>query len=255
MGLDARVSCRCHQDGHAEPAPVPVHWDYTGTIVPVCGESGCRRAVRQWVRTGCAHPEMVAEYQRIGNWGSIRAFLAALHELGGARRFPALLGELSGRLGGGATEPEIAAIAVVELDELAAAEETLPTVELVDCANGEVIWANPAGEYIYFSVSGEHELGLGPEPTLCLLNRDRKALLNSRELIQARVSDREYCLTDVDTGQSIMTGAVLRYDGYLPRRIATRSRILPWTRFGDPVPALRTILEAAVVNQNPVRWC
>lgn len=135
MGLDAYVACRCYAEGRTPPAPVPVVIDPDTREVVEADWRGGGPGFDQWQAGACPHARehedglMLAADEWLSNWNGVGRFNAALTCY--ARSLcPNLLGEWV-RIGNGGTVA--AGDAALMLDELALLEEVpLDVVEVTD---------------------------------------------------------------------------------------------------------------------------
>ncbi len=148
MGLDARVRCRCWEEGKTTPCPFPdrVALDREEDTVELRPEvkpdDERDRLFDRWRQTCCAHEDMRYASAWIGNWGGVWSFKQTLSKVG-SDRFRTLLAQIPNG-NGGLTSPAEAAAALAELDAFAWPDEFTRMVHALRTVfNASVVTGNP----------------------------------------------------------------------------------------------------------------
>jgi hypothetical protein len=256
MGLDARVSCRCLQDGLAAPPPVPVRIDDAGVVTAVEDTDQSWIAVSRWRSTACPHRDFQLVRRSIGAWRSVADLEAVLRDQGGPSSYPVLLSRFPTH-DGRCVSPGESIVCLDELDRLERAFH--PATRLVLVADRSVVvreeLPTPGGWYYADGRALRYRLsGSGLE----VLDGAGRHLFAALRLRQDPV-EQGYLLTDLDTGASLV----------VPRRIDEPSNPAPapstgfevhqhrreYSDVAAMVGSLRTVFRAAAESGNPVWWC
>lgn len=288
MGLDAKVRCRCWEEGKIKPLPFPEHIrlnldeGYFELDLPYEGNEDKFSRFDIWTEDCCPHGDLTCASEYISNWTGYRLFQEALGQVGW-ERFPVLKAQLPER-NGGSTDSESAAQALRELEHFERHARLGPITVLVDSDSGYVIFKHVyayAGEFI---LDGRSGLNAGVDPSGFFI---RQAQSPNREVFRARRFEQrllgpqrvegpngddsvEY--TDADTGRQFVgriavPGRTIAWpDGRwendagqrrfeYPRRLHVEERQRGADEFADIVKSLRTVFQASVATGNPVHWC
>jgi hypothetical protein len=220
MSVTGEVRCLCYENGLASPPPVPVRVDERDQLQPVRDED--RPAVRAWIRSACAHPDM-AEAEFDLAWRFVRSFYAELDHAG-TNVYPTLLANLPRWNGAWFMTPGEAAAALRELQRFDAEHPPLRMDRLVD----------PSGHRHYCQT--EHQgtnrfftsaLADGTPATaglagsrFCVWPADDPTPVFQAGVVEQRPSDDLVELTDATSGTSIRLRRAV-WDGAERFRVVT----------------------------------
>jgi hypothetical protein len=287
MGLDARVRCRCWEDGEATPFAFPdlVEVDaegYLGLSVPWKKNEESHRAFRAWLKSCCPHPGGWRITEWIGNWYGVSEFRHALRAAGEVQ-FARLIAELP-TANGGQTSPTQARRCIAELDEFMQAPPFGRRIWIVDTQTGAHLH-NPMPHGGWFTSRPERPLSkferllarfgvrrvsairLGVDEEGIFVEKEDKngavtKLLHSLSIEQIERGNGAIELRDLATSKTIIVQdgvkGILRGGGEIsryPRLVHVEVQADSAGEYRELAARLRTVLGAAVETGNPVLWC
>ena len=272
MGLDASVMCNCHRLGKATSCPFPddFYVDEDGFPAIRLKEDEVDKSDEfdEWLATCCAHPYMDYVTVHIPSWKGYRSLVEALEAIG-SEQFPTLIAELP-EANEGVTTATASALALKELIVFQSMDDISRTF-LVNTETGTVISSTTAGDDRLLSVDAHTGLRPGFDTNgfyisdTWELNRE---LFRAKRVEQRRIESKEldvpdeYEFTDLDSGQKFVSTTPLRIfvrgeaglkQDY-PARIHVEKRVVDASYFKSIIEPLKTVFEASVEMDNPVRW-
>ena len=275
MGMDAYVSCACHQLGLTAPSPFPEHTRFVDGSwqLDLPWERRVEHtAFRLWKERSCPHPDMKHAGEHIANWTAYRLFQQALVR-SAAEDFGVLLAQLPSNEGG-ITPSDAAALCLDELDEFRRRGFLFVNACLVDAESGEELCqAGPglAGTLVIDGAAGQAICF--DEAGLFIVEEHgqyRREVFRARRLQQElRGTDFNSSggpmvrLTDLDTGvnydcslpvalRTCATDDPCRRE--YPRLLHLSERSIMSSEFEDILTPLERVFRAAVETGNPVYW-
>ncbi len=265
MGLDARVRCRCWEEGKTTPCPFPglVELDRSCDSVELKPDAAwnLEQELRfdRWRSSCCAHEDMAYARARISNWYGVRLFQQTLCDLG-RDRFATLLAEIPDG-NGGLTSPAAAAAALAELDAFEQIRDLGRDAILVDAENSTRLYHSIAAYDGIFFLSGRGDrLAMGVDADgFFLIGREGDERFRSRDFAQRQLGEAAFEFRDLATGRSHVCDNGVSCAGPGSARYPSHLRIDIVNRqaadFQYILVPLRQILAASVAVGNPVAWC
>jgi len=277
MGVDASVRCNCWERGLAKSTPLAsrIVIDKEGYPSLKNEDDPDFGAFWEWLQTCCAHPDMNQVSEHLANWHGYREFQRALHQAGGADRFPTLIASLPEANGGLAT----AGLAPRMLAELSDFEQSAHfglRFVLVDSNLGHELRSASAPHH--FVRTSELHLGLDAEGFF-VVSKDAEVLFRSKRFTQTMLAPEgpdpvrsgPVLLVDLDSGKDFrceiaMPGPAIAWpDGRMqndagqfrssyPSAVHFERRDHASTHFNYIIEPLRILCRAAIETGNPIRW-
>lgn len=277
MGLDASVRCNCWERGLTRPTPLAsrIAIDEEGYPAPKDEDDQDFGVFWEWLQTCCVHPSMEQACEHLANWYGYREFQHALHQAGGAERFPTLFDNLP-EANGGLAPAAVAPRMLAELSDFEQSARFGQRFVLLDSTSGDELRSASASHQ--FVLTSELRLGVDAEGFF-VVSGDAEVLFRSKRFTQALLAPEgsdpvrsgPALLTDLDSGRRFrcalaMPGPDIAWpDGRMqndagqcrssyPTAVHFEMRDRTSADFNYIVEPLRILCSAAIETGNPIRW-
>lgn len=271
MGISAKVTSNCYQEGKTTPCPFPEEFEIDEVRGPILnikyiGNEQKYKRFWDWLKTCCDYPDMLRANEFISSWRDYYTFRDALLSVG-KEHFPMLLDNLPDGDERGITTADLSAKALGELAYFQSLEYVDESAVLVDTERNQDVskGSNVLGGALTMDRVSGFDLGFDDEGFFV---RDRWEL--NRELFRAKrvqqillnPEDMYVEYKDLDSDKifrcSAPFGQIITGEDGLPRAYLKdfhiEMRPVPPSRFAYILDPLTRVFEASVETGNAVRW-